>query len=814
MTLFQDIRFGFRMLRRARGFTAVAVVTLALGIGAGTALFSVVDAVLLRSLGYQDAGRLVQISGRNKQGQTTGVSAADIETIRQRVHSFAGLGAAQFEMFTLIGPREPESVYGQVVSRECFAVLGARALVGRALAPADFEPGAPPTAVISHRLWETSFDSDPRIAGRHALLNGTDYRIVGVMPAEFYFPHPAFQLWAPWRPDAKELAAHRPSSYTVVARLRPGVTEQSAQADLTSISQSIEREFPQTNTGWRAIARPLGEQLLGPLRPALLATLGAAGFVLLIACLNISNLLMARGIARSGELAVRAALGAARGRLVGQLLTESLVIAALGGVAGIVFARVCLRLLLALLPVRAVPIFPRMEQASLDGRVLAVCVLISAAAAIVFGLLPASELSRPNLDSVLREGGRSNTGGKRRRRILSGLIALEAALSVVLLVGAGLMARTLRNILDVQPGFHAEHVLTAQLPSAFILGADMGRATPERIEYFRDILERVAKLPGVSGAAFVTGMPMASVSVNTLIQIEGRAAPGPGQDLHVGYFSVSADYFSVMGIPLRGRAFTEGDASGQPLAAIVNQAMARHFWPGQDAIGKRITTWTAPNPPASAWMTIVGVAADVRNVGLTSEPDSQIYTSFRQSLLSPQTAAVVLRTRLDPLALASAVRAEIHRVNSHQPVADVKTMSQLVADSLARPRIYTLLLGVFGGLALTLAAAGIFSVISWTVSQSRREIGIRMALGAAPGQVMGPLMRRALAETLAGAAVGLAVAPALSGILKSQLYQVSPADPATLIAAPLVLACAAALASYIPARRALRADPMAALREQ
>jgi putative ABC transport system permease protein len=800
MTLFQDIRFGFRMLRRARGFTAVAVTTLALGIGAATALFSVVDAVLLRSLGYQDAARLLQISGRNKQGQTTGVSAADIETIQQRAHSFAGLGAARFEMFTLIGPREPESIYGQVVSPECFAVLGARALVGRTLAPADFEPGAPASAVISHQLWEKSFDSDPRIAGRRVLLNGTDYTIVGVMPAEFYFPHPAFQLWAPWRPDAKEQAAHRPSSFTVIARLRPRVTKQTAQAELTSISESIEREFPRTNTGWRAIAQPLGEQLLGPLRQVLLATLGASGFVLLIACLNVSNLLMARGMARSRELAVRAALGAARMRLAGQLLTESLAIAALGGLAG--------------MPVRAVPIFPRMEQASLDGRVLAVCVLISAATAIVFGLLPAIELSRPNLDLVLREGGRSNTGGARRRRILSGLIALEAALSVVLLVGAGLMARTMKNILDVQPGFRAEHVLTAQLPSAFTPGGTWA-PPPERIEYFGNILKRVARLPGVSEAAFVTGMPMASVSVNTLVRIEGRPAPGPGQDPRVGYFSVSADYFGVMGIPLlRGRAFTEADASGQPLVAVVNQAMARHFWPGEDAVGKRITTWMAPNPPASAWMTIVGVAADVRNMGLTLEPDSQLYTSFRQSLLSPQTAAIVLRTRLDPLALASAVRAEIHRVNSYQPVAEVKTMSQLVADSLARQRIYTLLLAIFGGLALALAGAGIFSVISWTVNQTRRDIGIRMALGATPGQVAWPLMRRALAETLAGAAVGLAVAAALSGILKSQLYQVSPSDPSILVAAPLVLAAAAALASYVPARRALRADPMAALREQ
>jgi putative ABC transport system permease protein len=492
MKLFNGIRYALRTWRHAKGFAAIAILTMTLGIGATTALFSVVDAVLLRSFGYADSRRLVQISGTNKQGQPTGVSAPDFLAIQNRTHAFQQVGVSRVQSFVMTGPREPVSVFGQLVSRECFPVLGAVPLLGRVFTDADYASGAPPVAVLSFKLWKRDFAGDPRIAGRRVLMDGADYSVIGVMPPEFQFPHPAFLLWTPWRLSAGETANRRAHSYRLVARLRGQTTPQAAAAELQSLSAALEREFPDTNAGWRAIAEPVNEQLIGKFRPALLAMLGAVGFVLLIACLNVSNLLMARGLARTRELAIRSALGASRLRLVGQLLSESLAIALAGGILGLLFARMCLHLLLTLLTARTALGFPRIDQATLDGRILLVAVLMMVAAGIVFGLFPAIELSRPDIEAALKEGGRSNTGGVRRRRFLSVLIIAESALSVVLLVGAGLMLRSFAQIVEVQPGFHPEHVLAAEIPSAWRPdGTNRASDTAEKVRYFRDVVQRL-----------------------------------------------------------------------------------------------------------------------------------------------------------------------------------------------------------------------------------------------------------------------------------------------------------------------------------
>jgi putative ABC transport system permease protein len=536
--------------------------------------------------------------------------------------------------------------------------------------------------------------------------------------------------------------------------------------------------------------------------------------VLLIACMNVSNLLVSRGIERGREMAVRAALGASRMRLVRQLLTESLMIAGLGGAVGLLFAHWGLRALRAAVPARAIPILPRLDQAAIDGRVLLVSILVCMAAGIVFGLFPALRLSRPDIEGGLKEGGRAHTAGRGSRRFLSGLIVLETALSVVLLVGAGLMIRSFAHMLEAPLGFRPEHVLTVQLPSPWesISQRSDPAETGRRMQYFRQIVHRMQSVPGVEAAGLVTVLPLGAVRIQTRIFIHGRPAPGPGEDLRVQYRGISPDYFRVMSIRLlRGRIFTEDDRTGAPAVAIVNEAMARSFWPGEDAVGRRITLG---NPATGPWITIVGVVAGVRHDRLTSEPDPELYTSYLQTLLATQVSTVVLRTALDPLALAPPVRAAIRRINPNQPVSEVKTMTQVVSDAVAQPRLYTALLGIFAALALVLAAAGIASVISCTVNQSTHEIGVRMALGAAPGDVLRAMMGRALVEAMGGAMLGLMAAAGLTGILRNQLYGVTATDPLTFAVVPAVLTSVALAAAYVPARRATRVDPMVALRAE
>ncbi len=807
----RDILFGLRALRRSPWFTGMAVVTLALGIGATTAVFSVVNAVMLRSFGYADPARLVQIAGIDQQGRPTGISSADFLAFRERARAFREIGAARPQSFTLTGLREPENFYGEMLTAGSLRALGAVPLMGRIFGEPDYRSGAPPVAVVSYTLWQTSLEADPRAIGRSVMLNGSPYTVVGVMRPEFQYPHPVFRIWVPWRLNAADTENHNIHAYTVVARLGPGVSPVAANRELRGLSQSLARDFPAADTGWHAEATPVSETLLGSLRPILVTLMGAVAFVLLIACLNVSNLLMARGIGRSREMALRSALGAPRGRLVRQLLMESLPIAMAGGAAGLLLARAALRGIIAMLPSGAFPVLPGAEHAGLDGRVLAVCLLACLGATLAFGLAPALLAARPRLDEALREGGRSGGTSVRHKRLLSGLIALEAALSVVLLAGAGLMLRSFQHLLDVPLGFRPEHVLTAQIPSVWTEYAQRPNPadTQRKMQSLRALVHRVEALPGVTAAGLTTVLPFSHVQVQTFVSIEGRPAPHPGENLRVAYRAVSPGYFRALGIPLlRGRVFTEEDRTGSAPVAIVSERMAHQFWPGEEAVGRRLSL----AGPTGPWSTVIGVVGSVHFDSMTSDPTAELYTSYVQTLLAAQVATLALRTSADPALLGPALRAAIHEVDPNQPVTELETMTRVLEDRLAQRRLYTVLLSVFAALALLLAAAGIFSVISWTVSRTTHEIGIRMALGATPRDVLRVTMRRAVVVASVGGILGAAGSLALTGFLKSQLYGVTPADPPTLAAALLALVAVAWLAAYIPARRALRVDPMAALR--
>ncbi|HEY0421572.1 MAG TPA: ABC transporter permease, partial [Acetobacteraceae bacterium] len=669
--------------------------------------------------------------------------------------------------------------------------------------------GAPDVAILSYTLWQTSFAADPHILGRPILMNGAAYSVIGVMRPEFQYPHPVFRVWAPWRMTPDTLANRAARAYTLLARLRPGVSRIAAQAELSALAQALAREFPATNAGWHPVATPVTEQLLGDLRPILLALLGAVGFTLLIACMNVGNLAMARGVERLRELAVRAALGASRARIARQLLVENLLVAAAGGALGILFAKWWLRGLLLLLPNRSIPIIPGADQAVIDGRVFGLAALVSLVCGILFGLAPAWRLSAAHPGHALQETGRAGSGSVRQRRALSGLIALETALTVILLTGAGLLLRSFSHLTSVPLGFHPEQVLTVQIPSPWTdpsqrpNPADLER----RMNYLHEIVGRVQALPGVTAAGIVTTLPFGPVVVQTRIFIEGRPAPAPGEDIRLQYRAASPDYFRAMGITLlRGRGFTESDRAGQPAVAIVNDAMARKHWPNENAVGKRFSFAGAGGP----WVTVVGVIAGARQ-GLRDEPAPELYTSYTQTILGPQVSTIVLRTPNDPGRLAAAARAAIHQLDASQPVTEVKAMTRIVSESAARPRLYAVLLAVFAGLAMLLAGAGIFSVILWTVNQSTREIGIRMALGATPGQVLRAAMHWALVGAGAGVILGIAGAMALTRLLAAQLYGVTTTDPWTFGSVAVLLLAMAALAAYLPARRATRVDPMAAL---
>ncbi len=804
-TLWQDLRYGARMLWKKPGFTLIAVLTLSLGIGANTAIFSVVHAALLRPLPYERPDQLVMIWERNlsrglEQSQVSPVTYCDW---REQKHLFDKIAGWWYPQVNLTDTgSEPQRVRTVDVTDAFFDVLGVRPIIGRGFQPGEDRPGGEQLAVIGHELWRSRYNSDPNILGKAVTLDGRSYSVIGVAPPGFDYPN-ATQIWCPlgWEPRRHNRYAR---FFEVVARLKPGVTLRQAQAEMTALSNRIAQENPNSNKDWGAAVVSLRDQLLGDFRLALLVLFGAVGLVLLIACANVASLLLARAGAREKEVAIRLAIGATRGRLLRQLLTESVLLALLGGVIGLLIAAWGADVLLKLNPVE----IPRMDNLSVNGPILAFTLGVSLLTGLIFGVVPALNASRPDLNRTLKEGGRdSQTAGG---RIRSALVIAEVAIAMVLLVGAGLLLKSFVRLQRVDSGFNSANVLTFNLQ----LPASSYREWRQVSELYTQLIARLKSVPGAQSADATGFLPLESGWPSGFL-IQGRP-PAPGEETVAQHRPVSEGYFQTMGIPLlRGRQFGERDQADAPGVMIVNEALARRYFPNEDPVGKRITTLSRQYGPlgrvmpASLEMEVVGVVGDEKNSSLSKTAEPAIYIFHRQ--FAYRSMSVVVRATA-PLSLVNAVQNEVWALDRNLPVSNIKTMERRLGESIAQPRFSALLLGLFAALALLLAAVGIYGVVSYTVEQRTREIGLRMALGASAGDILKQVVGRGLALTLAGAGLGVFGAFGLTRLISGLLYGVRATDPAIFVAMPALLALVALMACYIPARRATKVDPMIALR--
>src|SRR5450759_3271596 len=795
-----DLRYGARMLRRTPGFAAIVVAVLALGIGANSAVFSVVNAVLLRPLPYHDPDRLYRLDEIDPKGQPAGVSPADARIFRERVQAFENIAVSHWQNLTLTGPQGPENEYGGKMSSQCFRMLGRPAALGRIFRDEEFRAGAPAVVILTHKLWKSRFAGDRGVLGKTLLLNGTPHAIIGVMPEDFFYD-PRFALWTPWQFAANEIARREDRTPSAV-RLRRGISPQQAQAELLAVLREIAPE--DARKGWSVRLVPLAQQLTDRVRASLLVSLGAVAFVLLIACLNVANLLLARASDRAREIAVRTALGAGRLRMIRQLLTESLLLSAAGGTAGLLLGAWGARALVTLFPGRD-PV-PRLGQAHLDSAVLLFTLAVTLLTGIVFGLAPALHASRSNLTVALKESGRGNSSGARSGRVRNFLAIGETTLSLILLVGAGLMLRSFQRLMAVNPGFNPDRVLTLRvpLPAAITIKA-------QQPAYYTRILDRLGSLPGLNSAGLIAPLPLADVDANSTFVVEGRLPPNGERQL-VKLRAASPGYFRAMGIGLRrGRVFEDAD-SRDPAARVivVSESLVRKYFPHEDPIGQRITRSTEGAGP---FATVVGVVNDVRNLNLGDEPEPEMYIDYRQFFFAPFAMTLVLRTHgADPMQMAAAAQKEIRAITPDQPISDVKTMRDVVSGNVSQPRFYTLLLGIYAAIALLLAATGLYGVLSCAVSQRLQEIGIRLALGASRGSIFRLVMGHALMLVGVGTLLGLAGSWALTRLIAAQLYRTQATDPGTFAAVAGLMIALALAATYVPARRALKVDPAMALR--
>jgi putative ABC transport system permease protein len=797
----RDIGYGLRMMRRAPAFSAVVVLTLALGIGANTAIFSVVNAVLLRPLPFKDPERVVMVwlnGAEAAGGDRVPMSLADFLDWRAQTHSFERVAFFHTDNFNYAGGDTPEEVNGAVTSADFFNVFGARAEMGRTFLPEEEKPGAARVVVVSHGFWQRRLGADPRAVGREITLDSQPYTVVGVMPAVFDFPHEEVELWAAYQ--IQPPTGRGPNWLRGVARLRQGVAIQQARAELNALPDPERPNQPPQGKRFNVLG--VNDYLVGDVRPALLTLLGAVALVLLIATANVANLLLARSASREKEVAIRTALGASRARIVRQLLTESLLLASLGGGLGLLFAYWGVELLLALNPVQ----IHRLQQSTLDARVLTCTTAVSLLTGLFFGLAPALQASKAGLNETLKEGGRSSTEGAGRRRLRGALVVAEMALSLMLLVGAGLLVRSFISLRRVDPGVNPSHVVTMQIP----LPRTKYSKDEQRLGLYEQLLARVEGVPGVESAALASSLPPDLQTLWNPFSIEGRP-PRPESELPVGdYILVTPEYFSALGIPvLRGRAFTDADREGAPRVCLINQTLAREFFPGEDPLGRRLKQ--GPDRPDNPFMEIVGVVGDVRYEGLDAKVQPAYYLPFAQNGWGDM-SLLVRSSATDPAALVPAVRGELRALDPELPLAGVRTMDELLTRSVAEPRFRTLLLAVFACAALLLAAVGIYGVMSYTVAQRTHEIGIRMALGAQGRDVLRLVVGQGVRLTLVGVLLGLAGALLLTRVLTGLLFGVSATDPLTLVCVPLLLSLAALLACYVPARRASKIDPLVALR--
>jgi putative ABC transport system permease protein len=807
--LIQDLRYGIRLLVKNPAFTLIAVMTMALGIGANTALFSVVNGVMLKSLPFKAPGRLVFALETNAKFPAPGVSASTLNyrDWKEQNQSFESLSARQGFTGNLTSSDQPEKIQGEKITWDYFATLGVAPLAGRTFTEAEDKPGGTPVILLSQGLWQRRFGGDVSIVGQTIPINGQSTTVIGIMPNDY---RPNIEFWMPLA-TVYQNADRNLHNIQVVGRLAAGVTREQAQTEMATIAQRLIEQYPDSNKGWGVAVVAFNDLVTFNVRPALMILLAAVGFVLLIACANVANLLLARAASREKEIAIRLAMGASRGRLIRQVLTESVLISLLGGGLGVLISLWGTEALVSLNQQG----IPRAAEIGVDGRVLGFALLVSVLAGLLFGLVPALQASKSNLIETLKDGGKSASGQARGHRIRSTLVVIQVALAFVLLMGAGLLIKSFSNLQQVNVGFNREHLLTMQVslpPAQYPRDVDVSG-------FYKEAIHRLAALPGVTSASAISQAPLASGGPQFIFAVEGRPLPTPSDAPIASYRVVMPDYFQTMNIPLiKGRTFSEADDQNALQAVVVNQNMADMVWPGEDPVGKRVTVGVPLPNETPDWATVVGVVGNVKHTTLTGETGMQMYHPVAQTpflaLSLGRTMTFIVRTQLEPASIAGATRGVFTGLNATLPVSNVKTMDTIIHDSVAPFRFNMFLLGLFAAIAILLTVVGVYGVMNYAVMQRTREIGIRMALGAQPGQVRSLVLKQGLVLSAAGLVFGLGGALAVMRLMSSLLFGVSTTDPVIFIAVAAALGIISLIACYLPARKATKVDPIIALRHE
>ena len=805
-TLFQDLRFGLRMMVRSPGFTLVALVTIALGIGANTAIFGVVNTVLLRPLPYQDPNRLVVLWERQEQIDQESPSLPDFVDWRERNQSFEQMAVARRDNVNLTGTGEPERLLARQITANFLSTLGVTPQLGRSFSEEE-EQTKTPVVLLSDSLWKRRFGSDPTLVGKQVTLYDTRFTVVGILPPAFQFYTPA-DVFVPlsFMPDRLKNAREEHGGIVAIARLKPGVTKQQAQSEMDGIAAALEQQYPKTNNTVRVRINSIYTDMVGDVQPSLLVLLGAVGFVLLIACANVANLLLARAAARQKEIAIRTALGATRIRVVRQLLTESVSLSVIGGALGLLLATWGADLLVAVIPNNV----PWVTEIALDQNVFGFTLAASLVTGIVFGLAPALQASSPDLNETLKEGGRGSTGGRQGAR--SVLVVAEVALALVLLIGAGLMLKTFSRLRQIDAGFNPQNLLTMMLSLSPIKYSE----GPKARAFLKQIEQRIDALPGVQSAAFTTSVPLNGANVTSLL-LDGESFSNYGDQRLTVQSSVGIGYFRAMNIQLlKGREFSDRETDKTPLVAVIDENMARELFPDGDPIGQHVRV-----DEGTIRFEVIGVVSHIKHLSWEADSQSrvrfQMYSNYNQIpdqffAQVTRTMSLVVRTNTDPASLTPAVRVQISEIDRDQPIYNLKLMNELIAGSMSQQRFAMMVLAVFAGVALLLAAIGIYGVTSYSVTQRSHEIGIRMALGARRADVLNLVVTQGLKLVLIGVAIGIGGAFALTRLMSGLLFEVSATDPLTFVATSVALTGVALAASFVPARRATKVDPMVALR--